>query len=88
MSEHITRTQVLQWHDASKDIPEMNRVVLIKVPCAPWSFNGKGDIKQVVAYLEEVQVGGNYTVPYHFVEFGPGQFFYQDVSEWAYLEET
>lgn len=87
MKEHITRTQVLKWHDASKDIPEMNRVVIIKVPHAPWIFHGKGDIKQVVAYLEEVQVGGNYTVPYHFVEFGPGQFFYQDVSEWAYLEE-
>ena len=35
MKKTITRTQVLKWHDASKDIPEMNRVVLIKVPHAP-----------------------------------------------------
>lgn len=42
MSEHITSTQVLKWHDASKDIPEMNRVVLIKVPDEPWIFHGKG----------------------------------------------
>ena len=87
MSEHITRTQALKWHDASKDIPEMNRVVLIKVPDAPWIFHGKGDIKHAVAYLEEVQqLGGNYTVPYRFVEFGPGEFLYQEVSEWAYLD--
>lgn len=82
-----TRKQVLIWHDAKKDVPEMNRVVLIKMPGRPWLFHGKGDIKQVVAYLCENHVAGNYSVPYHFEEFGLGKFFYEEVSEWAYLEE-
>ena len=83
----ITRQQVLNWHDATKEVPEMRRVVLIKVPDMPWRFSGKGDIKQTVAYLEPVQKGGNYTVPYKFKEFGPGSFFYEDATEWAYLDE-
>ena len=37
--QHITRTQTLRWHDARKDIPEMNRVCLIKVPDRPWNFD-------------------------------------------------
>ena len=81
----MAKTQVIEWHDAKTDIPEMSRVVLIKIPNAPWRFHGKGDIKQVVAYLKENQVQGNYQVPYHFEEFGPGKFFYEEVSEWAYI---
>ncbi|MBR2305713.1 MAG: hypothetical protein IKA48_00630 [Fibrobacter sp.] len=85
--QHITRTQTLWWHDARKDIPEMNRVCLIKVPDRPWDFGGKGDIKQDVVYLDSRQVFNEGELPYVFRQFGPGTFDYNEVTEWAYLDE-
>jgi hypothetical protein len=85
--QHITRTQTLKWHDARKDIPEMNRVCLIKVPGRPWNFDGKGDIKQDVVYLESCQVFNEDELPYIFTQFGPDTYEYNEVTEWAYLDE-
>lgn len=85
--QHITRTQTLWWHDARKDIPELNRVCLIKVPDRPWNFGGKGDIKQDVVYLDSRQVFREGELPYVFRQFGPGTFDYDEVTEWAYLDE-
>lgn len=85
--QHVTRTQTLRWHDARKDIPEMKRVCLIKVPGRPWNFSGKGDVKQVVAYLDSHQVFNEGELPYGFREFGPCTFDYGEVTEWSYLDE-
>lgn len=85
--QHITRTQTLRWHDARKDIPEMNRVCLIKVPDRTWCFCGKGDIKQDVVYLDFRQTFNEGELPYVFRQFGPGTFEYNEVTEWAYLDE-
>ena len=85
--QHITRIQTLNWHDARKDIPEMNRVCLIKVPDRPWCFTGKGDIKQDVVYLDVRQTFNEGELPYVFRQFGPGTFDYDEVAEWAYLDE-
>ena len=74
--KNMAGIQVLTWHDATKDTPEVDRVVLIKVPGRPWIFHGKGDIKQKVAYMDMNHV---------FKEFGPGDYDYSEVSEWAYL---
>lgn len=79
--------QVLHWHDAREEVPEMNRVCLIKVPDRPWDFSGKGDIKQDVVYLDSRQVFNEYELPYVFRQFGPGTFDYNEVTEWAYLDE-
>lgn len=76
--KNMTGKQILTWHDAAKDTPETNRVLLIKVPNRPWIFDGKGDIKQRVAYLDE---------NHEFQEFGPSSFTYSEVTEWAYLDE-
>lgn len=85
--QHITRTQTLRWHDARKDIPEMKRICLIKVPDRPWNFSGEGDIKQDVVYLDSRQVFNEGELPYVFRQFGPGTFEYDEVTEWAYLDE-
>lgn len=85
--QHVTRIQTLKWHDARKDIPEMKRVCLIKCPGRPWNFSGKGDIKQDVVYLESRQVFNEGELPYRFTQFGPGTYEYNEVTEWAYLDE-
>lgn len=84
---HLTSVQTLAWHDARKDIPEFKRICLIKVPGMPWRFSGKGNIRQVVAYLEETQTFHEDELPYRFTEFGPSTFSYNEVTEWAYLDD-
>ena len=79
--------QVLHWHDAREEVPELKRVCLIKVPFRPWLFSGKGDLNQKVAILSEIQVEKEGDPPYRFEEMGPHSFDYDEVTEWAYLDE-
>ena len=85
--QHITRTQTLRWHDARKDIPEMLRVCIIKVPGRPWRFGGKGDIKQAVVYLSPRKPFHDGEPPFVVSGHGGGTYDYDEVTEWAYLDE-
>ena len=82
----MAREQTLTWYRLKERKPELEKVIIMKVPDMPWHASDiDGDVKQVIGWMEKNKIYGNHKKPYHFETFGPASFFYNDVEEWAYL---
>lgn len=82
----MSREQTLTWYRLEERKPALNKVIIMKVPGMPWVSNRiLGDFKQVIGWMESNEIYGNHKKPYHFETFGPSNYFYEDVEEWAYI---
>lgn len=82
----MSRKQTLTWYKLEEREPELEKVIIMKVPDMPWFADRiDGDFKQVIGWMETNEIYGNHKKPYHFETFGPSSYFYDDVEEWAYL---
>lgn len=85
----MAREQTLTWYKLEEREPDLNKVIIMKVPDITWVSTRKiiNDFKYVIGWMEKTNrtYYGNQKRPYHFETFGTTSYFYDDVEEWAYL---